>query len=218
MNLASKLIIKITGKDPTKLTLHPEIKKPMEYAFTIGTKHYFKLLHMYEIPELRFAYAQQFFSELEMKMTKERQKEFIEAMKTQLDAGKLTEIAKLINEIEYRLEWLYEPDSLYRFGSVIYFNLDENIADYDMVYNKKKIRSFKKKGLHDYFVKEFVDNSEKLLNLSKPDFQTYLQEFEEIRERQQKLTSELKATKGSKPSSGTPTSSASQTKPKPKKS
>lgn len=128
---------------------------------------------------MRFKMAMRFAQEMQNKCDVEYLDKLCEKGLGFLDKGELVKTGQLLSELKYRLEWAFEPDTLYRYASVYYFDLKENINQYDSVYNKRKIDRFKKKEMLTYFVRELIEGSEKLLELSKTDLETYLQELEE---------------------------------------
>jgi len=132
-----------------KKGLHKSGKR-IKYAFTVGITDYYQLVNDLDLPEKRFAYLRHYYHEMQMRLTKETLLEFMDAMKKAVnpEKGKSVELGKvdrLIDEITERTKWLFEPESLYRMASVVYFTLDEDITDYDERENEAKIKAFKKK-------------------------------------------------------------------------
>lgn len=198
------------GKDPKEITVHPKTGKHITYKFSIGSRHFYQFLHDYELPALRLEFAKQFTEEMRMKCTLPFLQEWVKKGISYFDVEnggtiKLGKIWELLKSLEYRLTWLYEPDSLVRFASVIYFTLDEDITDYDMVYNKSKISLFKKKRKQEDFLADLMEGSEKLLNSSTEDLQTYLKELEDMVKTHKEEISTSKASKESTGSGRTPT-------------
>ncbi len=187
-------------KDPKKVTAHPRYDKQIKYGFTVGSKHYYRLLHDYDIFESRFRYLKTFYQEVENKLTSNDINQFadatgkyIEDYEKSLHKGEpqpdlLAKAKDLQSEVKYRSEWLFEPTSLYKYASVFYFDLQEDILDYDVEYNHEKIVYWsKKKTLLILFLKELMTGVDNLLALSKEDFNTYLSELQQKNDKQQKL-------------------------------
>lgn len=172
---------------PKNISVHPKNGKGIEYAFSVGGKHYYKFKSELEIPKKRFAYAQQFHKEMENKCTKEFIKDWCKMMLEHLNKGELIKCAEIVREMDYRTDWAFEPDSLLRFASVIYFDLKENVDDYDFSYNQSKVELFKKKELLPLFLKKLMDASHPLLELSTQDLAIYLREFNDILKKQNSL-------------------------------
>lgn len=179
-------------KPPQEITFHPKLDLPIKYAFTEGA-HYYQFVNDYEMPKKRFSFAQKFYSEMRSKVTSETLVEFCDAIISHLDKGELVKAAKLTDELKYRSEWLFEPESLLRFASVVYFTLEENVTDYDFKYNENKIELFKKKGLLINFL-QMLSEGQKIISSSSPeDLKDYLIRLNAKTEKQLKLISEAKA-------------------------
>lgn len=184
--------------------MHPKYGKAVEYCFTVDGVNYYKLTHPHEMYQDRAAFLMQFSEEGDRKLTGDDLNAFMDAIIEQtkipqdgkIDLGAIQELAK---EVKYRQEWLFEPDSLYRFASVMYFDLKENIKTYDWEYNKDKIGAWKKKETAlRYILREHFRGHNPFLNLSDSDFRGYMQKLKENLERQKTLISGLKASKSKK--------------------
>lgn len=191
---------KIRKKEEYKegqILFHPnkKIEAPIIYAFECDGKHYFRFSNDYEIPKGRFQFVQKFYHETTLKITAEDLKKFCQAIKENCNNGKLGDAYKLADELEYRDTWLFEPESLLRFASAIYFTLDEDVTNYDFEYNERKIAAFKKKRMLQFFLMKLMNGQSLLSNLSDSDLQIYLQTLNEKVKQQQALMQDLKATK-----------------------
>lgn len=178
-------------KKPEKVVFHPRVKIPIKYAFECEGKHFYQAVNDYEVPKRRFAFAKKFYDEMQNKVTSETLTQFCEKGK-ELCSGKdgkvdLGQVWKLWDELHYRSQWLFEPESLLRFASVVYFTLDENLNDYDFEYNKIKIASFEKKKLTTTFLKMLSTGQKILSDLSPDALQAYLYELTCQVERQKKM-------------------------------
>jgi hydrogenase maturation factor HypF (carbamoyltransferase family) len=188
-NIYYKILFKI--KKPQDVKIHPRYDKHIKYSFSVGNKHYYRFLNDYDIFENRFRYLKTYWQEVENKMTSNDINQFMEAIKKYINDGKYIEAGQLADEVSYRSKWLFEPTSLYKFASVIHFDLQEDVTDYDMQYNNDKIRLWaKKKELLRDFLKELMENAGELLTISSSDFQDYLFQLQKKIEKQQKLVSE----------------------------
>jgi len=187
-------------KNPEEVTAHPRYDKQIKYGFSVGSKHYYRLLHDYDIFESRFKYLKTFYQEVENKLTSndingfsDATVKYLEDYEKSLHAGEpkpdlLSKAKELQLEVKYRSEWLFEPTSLYKYASVFYFDLQEDIKDYDVEYNHDKIVYWsKKKTLLRTLLKELMTGVENLLALSKDDFETYLSNIQTKKDKQLKL-------------------------------
>lgn len=182
------------GHNPEEITVHPKFGRGIKYAFTCGGIHYYELLNFDETYEDRQPWAIQYSNECGMKITADTLIEFMDAIlaectvSTKKDSINIGRITELVNGVKYRAEWLFEPDSLYRMASVMFFDLKEDIRHYDVEYNRRKIEDFKKKEqLLKYLLAKVLGDRHPFLNLSARDSQLYLSQLQLVREGQQRL-------------------------------
>lgn len=189
-------------KNPKEIVSHPRYDKHIIYGFRVGNKHYYRFRHDYDIFENRFRYLKTFYQEVENKLTSQDINEFSDATNKYLEDYKkslhsgdpkpelLENAIELQSEMKYRSEWLFEPTSLYKYASVLYFDLQEDLIDYDVDYNHEKIIFWsKKKTLLRMLLKELMSGVESLLHLSSEDFNRYLSELQTKKDRQAELIS-----------------------------
>lgn len=169
----------------SKKTSHPELKIPIKFAFTQDQTDVYTFTDDLEMPEMRMRYATRFYQEMQMKCDKEHLTKMIDKCEELLNKGKLAGTWELLSDLKYRLTWAFEPETLYRYATVMYFTLDENLKGYDLDFNTKKIELFKKKGMK-YFLEALSEGSEKLLEQSKEDFETYIEELKKQSSKQAK--------------------------------
>ena len=187
-------------KNPEIVTIHPRYNKHIKYGFSVGSRHYYRFAYDYDIFENRFRYLKTFYQEVENKLTSQDINEFSDATKKYLEDYKksihskdpkpelLEKAIGLQAELKYRSKWLFEPTSLYKYASVIYFDLQENLTDYDVLYNHDKIRYWsKKKTLLRLLLKELMTGVGTLLELSSEDFLEYLSEIQKAKNKQEQL-------------------------------
>lgn len=86
-----------------------------------------------------------------------------------LDKGKLTKVANLVSLIKERLSLAPEPDLVLKLASVMYFDKNESIYDYDFAYNKKKIANWKTHKLDAFFLKMPIEKLLPHIDFSKID-------------------------------------------------
>lgn len=175
-----------------EITFHPKLNIPIRWVFKLSGKHYYTFVNDYEMPKKRFGFAQKFYLESKNKVTTEVLLDFIEAGKKCINEGKLGQTWKLLDELEYRTKWSFDPESTYRLASVMIFNLDENLSDYDFKYNDNKIDKFKKKGLLPHLLMILTNEQSPLSSLSMADSLEYLSKLNAEDERHLKLIQELK--------------------------
>lgn len=180
-----------------QILFHPnkDIKAPLLFCFRCEGKDYFRFSNDYDIPKGRFQFIQKFYQETVLKITSDDLKKFCQAIKSACNANKLGEAYKLADELEYRDTWLFEPESMMRFASAVYFTLDEDVTDYDFVYNEQKIASFKKKRMLVYFLRTLMNGESLLSALLETDLETYLLTLSRKIEAESRLIQESMALK-----------------------
>lgn len=198
MNKFKQFLLRFV-KDPKEITVHPKYGKSIEYKFSIGKKHYYKLLNQDEYYNNRGKFLIWFANEAEMKVTKDILIDFMDAIIGCYDVkeGESVNMGKpltIAQEVKYRTEWLFEPDSLYRLASCVYFTLDEDIRYYDWEYNKKKIARFKKKEMLYYFFLNLMTMQGEFSSFSEVDFKQYLSGVQKVIEKQIEIISKTGST------------------------
>ena len=189
MSLIKNILIRSRLKvDPKTITIHTGKQKAIagktiKWCFEVNGKDYYQMVHDYEMPVERFSFAKKFYEEVQNRVTHEELTKLCERGQEMLDKGELGKTWKMLDDLKYQLSWAFEPTSLLRFASVIYFDLQENLEDYDAKYNAPKIEAFKKKEIFTYLLRKLMSGSEVLSSLSPDDLDTYLMELKTAKEK-----------------------------------
>lgn len=136
----------------------PDSKHIIVYGFTIGDRHYFRFDDVLNIPYDRALKCLVYWKELDMNCDTAFLKAHTEAIDNMLSKSKLTikdliTFSTLNNQLKQRLVLPKEPDLLYKFASVVFFDQHENPIVYEFKYGESKIRAWKKNTtLHDFFL------------------------------------------------------------------
>lgn len=135
------------GIDPKKF--FPDATKIIVYAFTIGDKHYFRFDDIINIPYQRGLQTLVYYKEMDMNCDRDFLKAHCQAVRNlfkqpSVDVDTLLNIRSLIAMLEARLELPKEPDLMYKFASVVYFDQHESPTNYEFKYGEGKIRYWKK--------------------------------------------------------------------------
>lgn len=158
---------------PNKATcLHPIYKNVVEFAFAIDGKEYYQFKNLLDMPQKRYQRVNEFIREAEMRITSKELLEITGLIKEAIDKGKITDVSILVNLIDTTATQFIETDTYYRLFTCVFFDLDEDITDYDFDYNEDKIELFKKQPATAFFFSQpmrkylpQVDISEKDLNI-----------------------------------------------------
>lgn len=150
----------------------------MKLAFELGGIPYYEFTDSNMAPCERMFAAMDFYNEFNMRCTREYLMAHSTALREQL-SGKngsvdLVNVQKLQIQLEERLEWIFEPESAYKYASVMFVDENEDPYSYDFKYNKEKIALWKKETPSSFFLTMPVARLFPPLNISKQDFQDYL--------------------------------------------
>jgi len=97
--------------------------------------------------------------------------------KGQLEIGKSLE---LLSIMEQRSQIAFEPDTVYRLASCIYFDENELLEAYDINYNETKIVAWKEAKSTDFFFHKLFQESTGLMVTSKTGLASYLDRVPEL--------------------------------------
>jgi len=160
-----------------------------EVIFDGDDTKYYEFLDANNAPCHRMYFAMQYYNELKCRVDREYLLAHNQAIKdcingksaTNKGVVDLVQIAKLISQMDERLEWILEPESILKYASVIIFDENENPYDYDMKYNMEvKIPRWKAMGLSSFFLSQPLKRLFPALNLSKEDLDTYMKTVREV--------------------------------------
>lgn len=142
----------------------------------------------------------------EMNMTKSQLTILIDAMKKAGNAGNITELFHLLMEMEFRLEYIGEENTMIELAAC-YFVMDgEDESDFSDVFKAKKIDYIKKfPEASDFFIQRAFELTTKFSEISAQDLVAYLKANGPANERFQQILRQLKL-------GGTLTKSTTQTK------
>lgn len=116
-------------------------------AFKCGGVTYKQFDDAFNVPYERALTALTFYEELRMRTTRDFLILHCKAVESILSNPKkidIIQLAKLHLQLKERLEWIIEPDLLYKLASVIFFDENESPYIYDFKYGQKKIAHWKK--------------------------------------------------------------------------
>ncbi len=149
----------------------------------IGGETYYEFTDSLSAPCYRMFQAMTFYNELQMRCDREylmaHSQAIIDCLNGQSESAKgycdLVKIGQLALQLRERAEWIFEPETVYKYASVIIFDENENPYDYDMKYNiDVKIKKWKEAGVSSFFLSMPIKKLFPLLNLSETDLEEYL--------------------------------------------
>ncbi len=147
-------------------------------AFKCGGKEYFMFEDQNHVPTGRQLAAVMVYNEMQMKVDRDYLTMHVKAMDKVLSnprAIDMTTIMKLNLHMKERLGLMVLPDFVYKLASVVFFDKDEPMYDYDLAYNEKKIEEWKRdKEMLDFFLQTPVRNLIPSWDEHPGDMKTYL--------------------------------------------
>lgn len=150
-------------------------------AFTCGGVVYYQFDDIFNVPFERALTALDFYEELRMRTSRDLLLLHVTAVDEQLNKGKLTEVAKLNQQLKERLEWIIEPDLLYKLASVVFFDDKESPYIYDYKYGQDKIKNWKKESeMNAFFLQTPLIKLVPFLQDCEIDFRAYSKMVEKM--------------------------------------
>lgn len=143
------------GIDPKKY--FPASKHIIEYAFSIGKKHYFKLSDLLNTPYERALACLVYYREVDMNIDGEFLDEHIAAIDKILTSSKIDvyKIKQLNDQLRQRRQLPKDPELMYKLASVVFFDQEESPEVYEWAYGQKKIDFWKENTtLRDFFLQK----------------------------------------------------------------
>lgn len=134
--------------------LRPE-HKAVE-AFISGGVQYYKFEKAIETPYERALFANAYYREFENRVDRDYLLRFCKKVHEILNSQrvKLTELAKITDNLQERVNFVIDVDLAWKLASVEYFDASENPYGYDQAYAMKKIDHWKKsEDIKDFFLR-----------------------------------------------------------------
>lgn len=126
----------------------------IELAFTCGGVDYYQFKNFSDTPPLRALKTMVYYEEMRMKCTVDYLHLHVDAIDELLKSSRIDifEIKKLNDQLKQRLDIAIDTEILMKVASIVFFDKQENIEDYDFSYNKRKIENWKKNKADAFFL------------------------------------------------------------------
>ena len=170
--------------------LHPQVKALTQFAFEIDGKEFHEFKSLFDMPAPRYQRIQEFIREAEMRLTSKDLLEFIELIKGAINKGKITDAVIFLNAMENLSNQYIETDTFYRLFTCLFFDLDEDITDYDYDYNESKIELFKSQPKVSFFFSQPMKRYLPQIDISQQDLEVFLKQTETHHEYIRKIKSD----------------------------
>lgn len=157
----------------------PKLDHPIEKVFSIDGVNFYQFQDISKIKCLRAFVVSDFYSEINMRCTREYLISHTKAIEKLLSNSKqinITQVAQLNQQLKERLEMIYEVDIIYKIASVVFFTKEENPYEYDDMYAKEKIRRFKAyaRKVDGFFFETLFKGTLNTKGTSDQDLETYM--------------------------------------------
>ena len=170
-----------------KTCLHPEFKTLTKFAFDIDGREFYEFASILDMPPARYFKAEELIREAQMCITVSDLKEILIESINGLNKGEITKSILLQNAILHRCDQFLETDTYYRLFSCLFFDLEEDLTDYDYDYNVEKIELFKNDPIGSFFLRMPMKKYLPQADISAEDLAIFLKQSEVSRKYLQKI-------------------------------
>jgi hypothetical protein len=189
---------------------HPDVANLIEEAFKAGGKTYYRFKEERLIPVGRYKYIYSYLKEVDLRMNLETLQNYVKDFKNLLNGSgpkkviQIGELWKLLLNLESRISLAFEPATVERLASVVYFDDTEDLSTYDKKYGTQKVEIWKKHLKHDFFLTKPIGELLGLKDISIESLEGYIQQatdlMRDLTVDQQKQSLENSSENGSQPS------------------
>lgn len=169
----------VKPKEDVRTLNHADYYGKIEFQFESGGVKYYAFQNDVDMPTGRYMFIQNFLQEVNLRMNLDTLKDYIKAMRKQIDGSKgavdIVRLAVLIDQMESRVELAFEPDTVYRLASCIFFDETELLTTYNLKHNEAKIAAWKSEGTLDFFYKKPFEELTGLKGISPDVIRNYLE-------------------------------------------
>jgi hypothetical protein len=192
MNLFNR---KTKHETESKLISTTGMKIPLERVFIDDDgDEWFQYANIMTIPARRAIAAEIATRFAEMNMTNESMTVFIDSMKKAANNGNIVELFHLLSEIEFRLTYIGEENTLIELAACYFVLNGEDESDFSDVWKAKKIEKIKSSGRSkDFFLERAFAFTTKFSELSANDIHVYLKANAPSNERFNQILHRLKS-------------------------
>ena len=181
-----------------KKKIEPESEKErsvsMNYVYTdkFGNKWY-EYMNTMQISAKRAIAAEVATRYADLNLTKENLQLLITTMKKKANEGNIVELFQLLAEIEFRLSYIGEEETLKELACCYYTINDEDESDFTDKYRELKLKVFKEDGdARDFFIQGAFQHTIRYSSMSETDILAYLRANAPSEEQLNQILQDLK--------------------------
>lgn len=186
------------SKDPVYNMNHPEVKPNVEFAFEAGPllrkRKFYRMVKDFQMPTGRYKWVDAFLNEAELRMDLNTLNGYIDEIEKQIDGSKgvinLSKAHQVLWAIRSRSKLAFEPATIKRLASVVFFDESEDLSTYDKEYCDNKIKFWDQYGCYDFFLTTPIKELLQLPDGSEMYLKNYILQAELILKDLKGLTSE----------------------------
>lgn len=127
---------------------------------------------------------QNILQEVNLRMDRERLLMYIERIISELDGTRsvinVGNALAFLGHMKTMGQMAFEPDTVYRLASVLFFDDTEDLRTWDKKYNEKKIAGWREDGTLDFFYNKPFKELIGLKDISETDLKLYLERAQEL--------------------------------------
>ena len=175
--------------DKVKNLYHPDFIGKTEFAFEAGGVRYYAFKGDSDVRYGRYIVMQAFMQEYYLRTSLENLQGNIKKLKGwlnptiskdgsgRMDLGRSLELLEIMDQ---QAQIAFEPDTVFRLASCLYFDDTEVLSTYDRKYNETKIASWKEHEVVDFFFHKLFQDVTGLMVTSKDALVNYLRTVPEL--------------------------------------
>lgn len=175
-------------KDPVFNIHHPDIAGNIEFAFeagpAFGKRKFYRAKEDYRLPYGRYKYIDAYLYEVELRMNLKTLEQYMESLEKHLDGSKgsisISKAFEVIWAIRSRCKLAFEPETVKRLASVVYFDETEDLSDYSMDYGTEKVKFWERHGCYAFFLTSPIEELLNLKGTSETSLRTYIHQAEAV--------------------------------------
>lgn len=171
-------------KNKTFNVYHPDFAQNVEKAFVSKGIQYWCFKKDTTIPYGRYKFMLTFIKQVDLRMSGAILSKYIEKIEQHISGERgtvnIVKVAQLLEAMKSRLALTFEIETTYEYASVVYFDDTENLYEYDVQYNKKKMSRWREANTLDFFYTRPMSELFGLKDISKTDLESFLAVQQEI--------------------------------------
>jgi hypothetical protein len=181
-------------KEPPFNIHHPDLADKIEFAFecgpTLNKRKFYRMkadvneTNDFRLPTGRYKWIDAFLAEVNLRMTVNTLLAYMTEMEKNLDGTKgqinLGKAFQIIYAIRTRANLGFDPQLVKTLASIVYFDENEDLSDYDKDYCDKKIKYWERYDCYDFFLTRPIAELCNLNRSSETHLKTYIQTATQI--------------------------------------